>query len=89
MQRPDTNRPEFRQLLAKARDAKGGGEPAWSALSTGERLAVALVLNRPEWISAMGYSLAEALDRVGLDWLSFVPEVARQLRAEEVNHDRD
>jgi hypothetical protein len=84
MQRPDTNRSEFRQLLGKARDAKLGGEPAWSVQSTGEKLAVALVLNRPEWISAMGYSLAEALDRVGTDWLSFVPEVARELQREEL-----
>jgi hypothetical protein len=89
MQRPDTNRSEFKQLLAKARDAKRGGESAWSAQSTGEKLAVALVLNRPEWISAMGYSLAEALDRVGLDWLSFVPQVARELQREEVDHARD
>jgi hypothetical protein len=85
MKKPDINHPEYRQLLAKARDAKRGGEPAWSVQSTGEKLAVAMVLNQPEWISAMGYSLGEALDRVGAEWLAFIPEVERQLHVDAVS----
>lgn len=72
--------PEYLQLLSKARDAKAGGERAWGVMSTGECLAVAFVLNRADWIADMGYTLAEALDRVGAEWLAFVPHVAHQLR---------
>lgn len=36
-------------------------------LSTGEALAAAIVLDRPEWIKAMGYTLAEAIARVDDD----------------------
>ena len=36
------------QIVAKARDARDGGESAWRCQSTGEKLAVALVLNRAD-----------------------------------------
>jgi hypothetical protein len=36
---------EYLHLLNKARDARQGGLPAWEVQSTGEKLAVALVLN--------------------------------------------
>lgn len=78
----DVEGAEYQQLLGKARDAKHRGEAAWGLQSTGERLAVALVLNRADWIAETGYSLAEALDRVGDDWLRMVPLVARQLAHE-------
>jgi hypothetical protein len=39
---------EYHHLLNKARDAKRGGSEAWRVMSTGEKVAVALVLNRPE-----------------------------------------
>ncbi len=32
-------------------------------LSTGESLAAALVLNRHDWLKALNYTIAEALDR--------------------------
>jgi hypothetical protein len=83
MLRVNTTHPEYRQLLAKARDALRGGRDAWAMQSTGEKLAVALALNRADWIAAMGYSLPEALDRVA-DWLAFVPEVARTLDRDAV-----
>ena len=53
---------ELDHIIRKARDAKRGG---WGVQSTGEKLASALVLNRPDWIAAMDYTLAEAIDRVG------------------------
>lgn len=74
--------PVYRQLLGKARDAKAGGVNAWAAQSTGERLAVALVLNRADWIAEMGYSLAEAIDRVDPEWIALVPIIARELRCD-------
>jgi hypothetical protein len=84
MQKPNTDNSEYRHLLRKARDAAHGGEPAWHVQSTGEKLAVAMVLNQPEWIASMGYSLPEAIDRVGLEWLAFIPDVARQLARDAI-----
>ncbi len=72
---------EFRHLYAKARDAARGGHEAWAVQSTGERLAVAVVLNRPDWIAEMGYTLAEAVDRIGIEWLAFVLRAQRALDA--------
>lgn len=67
---------EFRHFLHKARDAAAGGHDAWSVQSTGEKLAVALVLNRFDWLQAMGYTIAEAIERVGSQWVGMIPEVA-------------
>jgi hypothetical protein len=41
---------DFAQILAKTRDTAAGG---LGALSTGEALAAALVLNRPDWLASM------------------------------------
>jgi len=70
---------QFRHLLSKVRDAKTGGHASWCAQSTGEKAAVALVFNRPDWPASIGYTLAEALDRTGPEWLRLVPLVARTL----------
>lgn len=70
---------ELDHITRKARDAKHGG---WDVQSTGEKLASALVLNRPDWIASMGYTLAEAIDRVGPEWLALIPTVERTLRNE-------
>jgi hypothetical protein len=69
----------FLQFLGKAEDAAEGGRDAWVAQSTGERLAVALALNRPDWLASMGYTIAEAIDRVD-DWIPLVRPVERSLR---------
>lgn len=74
---------EFRHLLGKARDAKRGGKDAWAVQSTGEKIAVALVLNKPDWLASMDYTLAEAIERTGSEWLSLVPKVERTLRDED------
>ncbi len=76
---------ELRHFLGKARDAKRGGRDAWSVQSTGEKVAVALALNRADWLAEMGYSIAEAIERTGADWLRLVPQVERLLRAEDAN----
>lgn len=36
--------------------------------STGEQIAVAMVLNKPTWLKEQGYSLLEAVERLGEDW---------------------
>ncbi|WP_370059660.1 hypothetical protein [Sinorhizobium fredii] len=41
---------ELKHIITKARDAKHGG---FGVLSTGEKLAAALVLNRPDWLAEM------------------------------------
>jgi hypothetical protein len=73
----------YQHLLSKARDAKRGGHEAWTVQSTGERVAVALVLNRADWLAEMDYSIAEAIERTGPKWVALIPQVARQLADEE------
>jgi hypothetical protein len=74
---------EYQHLLRKARDAKRGGLAAWSVMSTGEKVAVALVLNRAEWLAEYGYTIPEAIDRTGAEWVSLIPKVARDLADED------
>lgn len=74
---------QYEHLLRKADDAKRGGHNAWSVQSTGEKVAVALVLNRADWLAEMDYTLAEAIDRSGLEWVSMIPKIARQLDEKE------
>lgn len=73
---------EYQHLLAKAREAKEGGEASWSVQWTGEKVAVALVLNRADWLARMGYTLGEAIERMDRAWLEAIPRVERQLRDE-------
>ena len=70
---------EYRHFLSKARAAKEGGDAAWSVQSTGEKVAVALALNRADWLAAMNYTLAEAIERAGPVWISLLPGVVRAL----------
>lgn len=74
----------YEHLLRKARDAKRGGHDAWIVQSTGEKVAVALVLNRADWLAEYEYTIAEAIDRAGLDWAEVIPQVARQLGEEDL-----
>lgn len=71
--------PEYNHLIGKCRDAAAGG---WSVQSTGEKLACALVLNRPDWLEHMDYTIAEAIARVGPEWVAMIPDVARELADE-------
>jgi len=74
---------DFKHLLGKARDAKLRGKDAWWVQSTGEKVAVALVLDRADWLQDMGYTLAQAIDRTGQEWLALVPLAARTLAEEK------
>ncbi|MEX3606255.1 MAG: hypothetical protein VB142_07975 [Burkholderia sp.] len=73
------NTTELKHIIAKSRDAKNGG---FGVLSTGEKLASALVLNRADWLDQTGYTMAEAIERVGAQWLALIPEAARELTYE-------
>ena len=70
---------ELRHLVGKGLDAKRGGHAAWSVQSTGEKLAVAVVLDKAEWLAEMDYTLAEAFDRIGPIWWSLLLDAQRQL----------
>jgi len=70
----------FRELFAKARAVKAGGRDAFGVLSTGEQLAVALVLDRADWITECGYTLVDAIQRIGPVWLAELPYVAEALK---------
>jgi hypothetical protein len=73
----------YEHLLRKSRNAKRGGHDAWGVQSTGEKVAVALVLNRADWLAEIGYTIPEAIDRSGVEWVAMIPQVARQLAEEE------
>jgi hypothetical protein len=74
---------QYRHLINKSRDAKHGGRDSWGVMSTGEKVAVALVLNRADWLAEVGYTLAEAIDRSGTAWVALIPKVARDLADED------
>ena len=73
----------YEHLLRKSHDAKRGGHDAWAVQSTGEKVAVALVLNRADWLEAIQYTIAEAIERSGAEWIDVIPQVARQFAEEE------
>lgn len=73
----------YEHLLRKSRDARRGGHDAWAVQSTGEKLAVALVLNRSDWLEEMQYTIPEAIERSGPEWVAIIPQLARQLAEEE------
>lgn len=58
----DKSNQDFKHMLSKARAAAG-----INAMSRGEALAAALILNRPDWLAAMSCTIAEAIDRIGLE----------------------
>ncbi len=74
----------YRHLLNKARNAMRCGRGAWAVQSTGEKVAVALVLNRSDWLEEIVYTIAEAIERAGQDWVAIIPRIARQLAEEGI-----
>jgi len=73
----------YEHLLHKSRDAKRAGHDAWAVQSTGEKVAVALVLNRADWLAEMRYTLAEAIERSGAEWVPMIPQIAQRLGEED------
>jgi hypothetical protein len=71
---------EYNHLLGKCRDAHRAKTN--DGMSTSEKLAVAIVLNRLEWLAKMDYSLAEAFDRVGPTWWPLLLRAQRQIEAD-------
>lgn len=75
----DHNYDDLQQIIDKSREARNG---EFRLLSTGEQIAAALVLNRPDLLAHTGFTLAEAIDRLGVAWLALIPTAERVLRAE-------
>jgi hypothetical protein len=55
---------------------------AWRPQSTGEKVAVALVLNRADWLKEIGYTIPEAIERTG-KWVRYIPQIERELMQED------
>ncbi len=53
-------------------------------LSTGESLVAAIVLNRADWLAEMDYTITEALDRLGGEWVSQL-SAARKVLDDDAN----
>lgn len=79
------SKPIAEQIERAARIALAAGPGPWP-LSTSETLSAALVLNRPDVLddgpNARGWTIAQALDRLGDDWVAAIPGVATKLREE-------
>jgi hypothetical protein len=74
-----TSASELNHLTRKCLDAKLGGYRAWAVMSTGEKAAVALVLNRPDWLAKMGFTIVDAIDRAGPQWVPLLKIVAQYI----------
>lgn len=70
---------ELERLLEKCRYAR---ECGFGTLSTGERLIVALVLNRADWLQQLGYTMVEAIDWIGDEWVQPLRQAQRMLNEE-------
>jgi hypothetical protein len=44
-----------------------------------DKVTVALVLNRADWLDEFGCTLAEAIEEAGEEWIVVIPRIAREL----------
>ena len=70
---------KHQHMLRLCREAIAGER---AVHSTGEQLLTALILNRADWLSEAHYTIADAIDRVGLDWIALIPAVLKTLQEE-------
>ena len=71
-------------LLNKSRRAIESGRAGWAQQPTSEKLAIALVLNRADWLEDLGYTIADAIELAGKEWISVLPQVSRRILNEEL-----
>lgn len=62
--------------------ALAAARSGYGALSTGEALAAALILNDHTALAERGTTIAEALDRVGPDWSALIPAASKRVAAQ-------
>src|SRR5690606_19374271 len=73
---PCRNIMELERLIKIAHQAEKEG---LQALSVEESLSAALVLNRCDWLEQLGFTIAEALDRIGLENAAIIPVAAKKI----------
>jgi hypothetical protein len=72
-----------RELLDAALDVDAGGTGMWPLEAPQDLvLALALILDRPEWLHRQHVTLAEAIERMNPMWLIAIPFVAKKVREE-------
>jgi hypothetical protein len=69
------------RAVRHAAAANGSG-----ALSSGEAITAALVLNRADWLADMGYTIGQALDRIDEGDVELIPRAEKLWRAECESH---
>lgn len=79
---------EYEHALAKVLAAAAAGDQGPGPLSTGEALMAALALNRPDWLARMGYTMVEAMERIGQPWLAILPRIAREVAEHQARSER-
>jgi len=73
---PEPDLVELRHIIRKLHDAKNGD---WEAQSIGEQLMCAIALNRPEWLTRTGFTVLEAIDRIGPQRMHLLPKALKVL----------
>jgi len=75
----------FLKFLDKALQAAELGEDAWRPMSTGEKVSIALALDRADWLTQMGYTIPQAIERAD-DWTALIPRIEREIRDRSMPH---
>jgi hypothetical protein len=65
-----TGNSQIDRLNSMALDVAKSKDDAFWSLSTGEQCYVALASNRSDLLAEMNYTIAEALARIGDEWIS-------------------
>ncbi|MGB0065952.1 MAG: hypothetical protein WBP85_16025 [Terracidiphilus sp.] len=68
-----------RHLIEVSRRAMHRGHDAWATFNLSDKVSVALVLNRADWLEEFGCTLAEAIEAAGEEWIVVIPRIAREL----------
>lgn len=69
-----------RHLFRLAVKAHREGECAWAEMTTREKVSVALVLNRADWLRRTDYTIADAMARAGSEWVRAMPRISHLIQ---------
>lgn len=67
-------------LFRLAVKAHREGECAWAEMTTREKVAVALILNRADWLRRTDYTIADAMARAGSEWVRAMPRISHLIQ---------
>lgn len=76
----DTTAELLGHLYSMAWVAAVKGRRSWSTQSTEEKIAVAIALNRPDWLNAVGFTLAQAVASMESSWIAMMPVLVERLQ---------